>query len=287
MACPRLSRAGPKGLCSTTRSDQNVTRRASQTLSAAAWKLAKFGGVSQHEEGSRAIAATDVVTITARNRLPGDVSSELVDTLADGPRVVVCDLTGMAAATSPRHIFEPVAAYLSHWPGTIVVAVLPDPAARPGLSPLATNDRLLLCTDPEAGVAEAHSLARVADRRNLQLMPLPTAPREARTFATRALLDWQTPRLIRTTILVVSEIVTESLLHARTVIDLALSHTDTCVRVAVRDRGGGRPQPRDNPWEDETVSGRGMLLVDRLTSCWGVFPARRGGKTVWALLDAA
>jgi anti-sigma regulatory factor (Ser/Thr protein kinase) len=242
---------------------------------------------SPRDQGLRASTPTDIATITARNRLPGDVSSELVAALAHEPHVVVCDLTGMAPATSPRKIFEPVAAYLSLWPGTVVVVVVPETGANPSLTSLGANGRLLLRTDPEAGVAEARSLTRETDRRQLQLMPLPTAPSEARTFATRTLLDWQASRSIRTTSLVVSELVTASLLHAQTVIDLALSHAGSCLRVAVHDRGGGRPRPRHGDWEDETPTGRGMVLVDRLTSCWGVFPGRRGGKTVWALLDAA
>lgn len=30
-----------------------------------------------------------------------------------------------------------------------------------------------------------------------------------------------------------------------------------------------------------------MLLVEKMTTCWGLFPEQHRGKTVWALLDAA
>jgi hypothetical protein len=240
-----------------------------------------------HEDPLGVSAPGDVVTITARHRLPGDVSSELVAVLASDPHIVVCDLTGMAAGTSAAHVFEPVTAYLSHWPGTVVVGLLPSAAARADVVAAETTGRLLLRTDRKAALVEARSLVRETDTLTQQLMPLPTAPREARTFAARALLDWRHPRLVPTASLVVSEIVTESLMHAQTVIDLALTLADSRVRVAVHDRGGGRPEPQEDGWDDETPSGHAMLLVDRLAFRWGVFPARNRGKTVWALLDAS
>jgi hypothetical protein len=240
-----------------------------------------------NEEGPRASTPSHIVTIIARNRLPGDVSSELVAALATEPHIVVCDLNGMSAVAPLRRIFEPVAAYLRHWPGTVVVAFHPDTTAFAGLTAGAMTGRLLLRTNREAALSEALSLACETERRELKLMPTQGAPREARTFATRALLDWSTPRLIRTASLVVSEIVNESLLRAQTLMDLSLSRADLSVRVAVHDRGGGRPVPRHDGRENETLNGRGMLLVDRLSTCCGVFPARHGGgKTVWAVLDA-
>jgi anti-sigma regulatory factor (Ser/Thr protein kinase) len=239
------------------------------------------------EDTCPSATATEVVVITGRHRLPGDVSSELMAVLATEPRILVCDLSGMAPAASVTHVFEPVAAYLNHWPGTVVVAVVPEERTRSLLRAAAIADRLLVHERAEPGIAAARRLVADTRRIELQLPPKLTAPREARAFTTRALLDWQRPRLIATTTLVVSELVTESLQHASTVVDLALTQAGTSVRVAVHDRGGGRPRPRHNGWEDESLTGRGMVLVERVTTCWGLFPERHTGKTVWALLDAA
>lgn len=145
------------------------------------------------EEDRRSRVESGIVTIAGRSRLPTDVRSELMAVLATEPRILVCDLTGMAAAESVTPIFEPVAPYLQHWPGTVVVAVVPDPRARASLRSAAISDRLLVRAAAGAGIAEARELVAEASRVEVRLMPTPTAPRDARSFTTRALLDWQTP----------------------------------------------------------------------------------------------
>lgn len=55
------------------------------------------------------------------------------------------------------------------------------------------------------------------------------------------------------------------------------------VRVAVTDRGGGVPQVRH---PDPTApSGRGMALVDALSTAWGSAQLPDGGTTVWFEVD--
>ncbi len=42
-------------------------------------------------------------------------------------------------------------------------------------------------------------------------------------------------------------------------------------------------EPND-PLEDPLLD-RGLLVVRALTRCWGVFPSRTHGKTVWAVME--
>ncbi len=51
------------------------------------------------------------------------------------------------------------------------------------------------------------------------------------------------------------------------------------VRVSVRDSGGGRPRVR-HP-EPTAPNGRGLALVEALSSAWGTSTHPDGGKTVW------
>ncbi|MEV4227105.1 SpoIIE family protein phosphatase [Streptomyces bobili] len=101
-------------------------------------------------------------------------------------------------------------------------------------------------------------------------------------------------RLAEDAILVVSELVTNAVVHAGTDVDLvcrleAEPETDTCaVVVEVTDRhpsraprDGGSPDP---PYETPEY-GRGLRLVATLADAWGV-TYRRGAKTVWARLPA-
>ncbi|MFF8189742.1 SpoIIE family protein phosphatase [Streptomyces bobili] len=100
-------------------------------------------------------------------------------------------------------------------------------------------------------------------------------------------------RLAEDAILVVSELVTNAVVHAGTDVDLvcrleAEPGTDTCaVVVEVTDRHPSRA-PRDGspdtPYETPEY-GRGLRLVATLADVWGV-TYRRGAKTVWARLPA-
>jgi serine phosphatase RsbU (regulator of sigma subunit)/anti-sigma regulatory factor (Ser/Thr protein kinase) len=100
-------------------------------------------------------------------------------------------------------------------------------------------------------------------------------------------------RLAGDAILVVSELVTNAVVHAGTDVGLvcrleAEPETDTCaVVVEVTDRHPSRA-PRDGSPDtpDETPEyGRGLRLVATLADAWGV-TYRRGAKTVWARLPA-
>ncbi|MFI0085900.1 SpoIIE family protein phosphatase [Streptomyces bobili] len=100
-------------------------------------------------------------------------------------------------------------------------------------------------------------------------------------------------RLAEDAILVVSELVTNAVVHAGTDVGLvcrleAEPETDTCaVVVEVTDRHPSRA-PRDGspdtPYETPEY-GRGLRLVATLADAWGV-TYRRGAKTVWARLPA-
>jgi hypothetical protein len=228
------------------------------------------------------------VTVAGRHRLPTDVVSELMDVLAGEPAIAVCDLTEMAPYPSTMsQMFDPVAAYLANWPGTLVVVSVPDPQEYTRALPAGIAGRLLVYGSPEEGLAEASRLLRPVDRVETPLAPTPTAARAARQFTVRTLLDWQLSQLISPVSLVVSELVTNSVVHAVTVTDLTLSRTGGTVRIAVHDHAGGRPVRQPDGSTGQLLEKRGLVLVQAFTRCWGVFPSRVAGKTVWALVDAA
>jgi anti-sigma regulatory factor (Ser/Thr protein kinase) len=81
--------------------------------------------------------------------------------------------------------------------------------------------------------------------------------------------------------LVVSELVTNALRHGAGPTVLRASLTPTEVQLSVTDSGDGEPHML--PPEPGRVGGLGLVVVDRVTTEWGVSPFP-GGKTVWALL---
>ena len=111
------------------------------------------------------------------------------------------------------------------------------------------------------------------------------APGLARAAAREALTAWRLSHLTDAAVLLVSELVTNAVLHARsggTPIGLQLEVHGTWLRIEVHDGDLRGPQPRTPSGLDE--SGFGFVLVDSLADTWGVLETA-GGKAVWAELD--
>lgn len=111
------------------------------------------------------------------------------------------------------------------------------------------------------------------------------SPGVARQVARDALISWQLTHLTDTAILLISELVTNAVLHASnggSGLALQLEVQGTWLRIEVHDSDLRGPQPRTPAWFDE--SGFGFVLVEALADRWGVreTPA---GKAVWAELD--
>lgn len=123
-------------------------------------------------------------------------------------------------------------------------------------------------------------------RRKLH-MTLPTTQHAAglaRQATHDALVRWRMAHLEETAVLLVSELVTNAVRHARGshAITLELEAAGTFLRIEVQDADPRWPQPRIPAGFDE--SGFGFVLVDALAGKWGVRETATG-KTVWAELD--
>ncbi len=118
-------------------------------------------------------------------------------------------------------------------------------------------------------------------------MTLPTANHSARMArqATRnALATWRLANLEETAVLLVSELVTNAVRHARggDEVTLVLQAAGPWLRIEVSDADPRWPRPR-TPAEFDG-SGFGLVLVDALAGKWGVRETATG-KAVWAELD--
>jgi hypothetical protein len=140
------------------------------------------------------------------------------------------------------------------------------------MSPLTLPDALLAV----AGVLDIVSEA--LDRASATLEPDRMSPAMARTFVAEVLRRWRCEEMLQTVQLAVSELVTNAVLHAGSSVDVSVSLHATDIRVDVVDRGSGTPliQP---PAEDHD-SGRGLQIVGRLATSWGVREGP-GWKSVW------
>lgn len=102
--------------------------------------------------------------------------------------------------------------------------------------------------------------------------------REARRFADQALGAWATDDMLDMVRLLLSELVTNAVVHARSAPDVAVYVLTSALRVEVGDDDPRIPTPKAA--DEFDTSGRGLAILDANASRWGV--DRRGsGKVVW------
>ena len=104
----------------------------------------------------------------------------------------------------------------------------------------------------------------------------------ARRFTVEVLQRWNCNELVDTATLLVSELVTNAVLHARSDSQLVLRRLDERLRVEITDDSASAPMRRT--YSAEAGTGRGMMLVEALSVRWG--SERDGdGKRVWFELE--
>lgn len=108
----------------------------------------------------------------------------------------------------------------------------------------------------------------------------PLSVRDARRLVTRTLREWGLEHLEESATLLVSEVVTNAVLHARTEVCIELERRSTVVRVTVADGSSRRPERRRHGLSAGT--GRGLGLLATLSTSWGSGPAEDPwAKDVW------
>lgn len=109
---------------------------------------------------------------------------------------------------------------------------------------------------------------------------VPASVPMARGFVTSQLEQHALMPLLNEVRLVVSELATNAVLHARTPFTVTLARHDGLLRLAVKD--GSSLLPTLSRPEAAAGSGRGMFMVATYSADWGVTPEPEGGKSVWA-----
>ena len=84
--------------------------------------------------------------------------------------------------------------------------------------------------------------------------------------------------------LMVSELVTNAVVHAHSTCTVSLRIDPSAIRIEVGD--GCRQTPRMRRPEAGEAHGRGLLIIESLADCWGV-EVDDDGKTVWFELRTA
>ena len=126
--------------------------------------------------------------------------------------------------------------------------------------------------------------AQVVWANEVQFAPTTTSPAEARDFVALHLSRHELGYLVDDVRLVVSELVTNAVVHARTPLMVRLEELLFCVKLTVYDECADRPVLRlEQRVAPETEGGRGLWITDACSADWGANLGNGAGKSTWAL----
>jgi anti-sigma regulatory factor (Ser/Thr protein kinase) len=206
-----------------------------------------------------------------------DLRDVLLKAAAEQPRGLVCDLSEAAATREGLTVLHVVADQVADWPSSPMALVASAPPLLDQLDRLGVGCRMPVVAD----LAQAAAALRHSPRLLLastQLPPSVDAPAAARAFVAAALIRWQAAGIVEGARWVISELVTNVVVHARTHMTVRVSLTGRRVGLSVADRGeAGAVHLDENSW--------GLRVVGQLARSWGVLPRLGDGSVVWVVLD--
>jgi anti-sigma regulatory factor (Ser/Thr protein kinase) len=125
-----------------------------------------------------------------------------------------------------------------------------------------------MSTDPTLMLVPGESLKR-------EFLPEPGSAPAARKFVLG--LGWSNDSGVNLRLAtVVSEVVTNAIIHAGTPFSVSVLASESAIHVAVKDGSTILPARRKH----ETVQGRGLDIINAMADRWGV-TRQLTGKTVW------
>ena len=113
-----------------------------------------------------------------------------------------------------------------------------------------------------------------------RFVPEMQSARAARDFVTLHLVNHELAYLADDVRLVTSELASNAAVHARSPFVVRLESLPLCVRVSVQDDIAAEPFVRVTQVHES--SGRGLAVVERFSTAWGIVRTPTGGKSVWA-----
>jgi anti-sigma regulatory factor (Ser/Thr protein kinase) len=110
------------------------------------------------------------------------------------------------------------------------------------------------------------------------------APRRARALLTDLLVESDQETSASRAAVVISELVTNAVVHARPPVEIRACVTGSALHVEVTDQSSSPPRPlRRHPHDP---GGLGLWLVDSLADRWGYAMGPGNVKTVWFEIDS-
>ena len=124
-------------------------------------------------------------------------------------------------------------------------------------------------------------MCQTTPRAEVELPVSREAPALAREFLRGSTCAEHHSEVVDDAVLLVSELVTNSVLHGGPPVVVAVDCDEATLQVRVRDGSPTLPAPRDAAQSDE--GGRGLALVAEMSADWGV-DTEADGKHVWFVI---
>jgi anti-anti-sigma regulatory factor len=202
--------------------------------------------------------------------------------LAAQPAAVLVDLSGLTAADDVvLTAFSAFAKQAAAWPGCPVALCAPTAEVATALDRMAVSRSMRVY--PERARAMADFYAVPPPRRYWRRLPSsPAAAALARSTVVAACRAWRLEHLSDRAELIVTELVSNAIVHAKTEMELLVVLREPFLNISL---GDGNPAPARLLTSDpsDPAGGRGLILVEALATRWGCLPTRNG-KVVWAML---
>jgi anti-anti-sigma regulatory factor len=207
------------------------------------------------------------------------VRVNLFKCLAEQPPALLVDLSRLEVQDKMAlAVFTAVARQAALWPGTPILLCAATPRTSVLLAAAAYR-RIPRFASVDAALERMAGGGPVMPAITETLLPIAGAPRHSRNIATEACARWNVPELTADASLVCSELISNGIDHAGTMMTLRLSLGTAFFFIAVRD--GSTVEPRVA--EDPPGRARGLRVVALTAHSWGCLPAN-DGKVVWASL---
>lgn len=225
-----------------------------------------------------------LVRLTGQLSLPSSphVRTTLLKCLAEQPDAIVVDIAGLTVREpTALSVFTAVARQAAVWPGTPVLLCAPTPLTARLMTSGAYGQLPVFATARQA-LANTDGRIRFPTIRD-DLLPVSGAARQARNLVTEACARWDLPHVVAPGCTVASELVSNVVNHAHTMMTLRLALRRSQLHISVQDGSAEVPElATASPLSPGT--GRGLMIVDAMARRWGSMPCI-SGKVVWAVLD--
>jgi len=217
-------------------------------------------------------------------RTAPDLRAGLLEAVAEQAAGVLIEVDDLDVADGiGLAVIATIAQQNRTWPGTGLVLAGPNDDLEEEAGRLGVLDYVPMCPDRSAALANLTECP-TPPRRREHIAPDRNAPGLARTavaeFCAELEIGSDAHLVSETAQLVASELVTNAVVHAGTPIELTLRLMAPLLHIAVRDHGAGHAKITGTV-DESAESGRGLVLVEALSSSWGNF-VPPFGKIVWA-----